>query len=312
MFIGRVKELAELMKYYRRKGFSLFELYAPENAGKTTLLDEFCRNKDAIYFTAVHSSGRANLSAFSRCVFAHYKDKRDEPFTFWSGAFKYIKDRQTEEEDRKIIVVLDSFDELADKDPVFMDMLSKCIASTLKDSNMLLILSGRKRALIGRNAVLLRKLAVSRELAKFALTDDIAEQLRKQSAPEAGKAKILRFSEDEVIIREGEMHSDMYKIIAGRAVCYLNYGTDDEYLLGTLKEGQCFGEYSLLTGKPEVCTVAAYSDMLIMRITKNEFAGFIGMNADNAVGLLQSMARMISVLKVNIDMLRSENLQSLQ
>ena len=309
MFIGRVKELAELMKYYRRKGFCLFELYAPENAGKTTLLDEFCRNKDAIYFTASHSSGRANLVAFSKCVFTHCKDKRDEPFMFWSDAFKYITDRQ---EDRKIIVVLDSFDELTDKDPVFMDMLTKCIASTLKDSNMLLILSGRKKALTGRNAVLLRKLSVSRKLDKFALTDDIAEQLRKQSASDADKAKILRFSEDEVIIREGETHSDMYKIIAGRAVCYLNYGTDDEYLLGTLKEGQCFGEYSLLTGKPEVCTVAAYSDMLLMRITKNEFAGFVGMNADNAVGLLQSMARMISVLKVNIDMLRGENLQSLQ
>ena len=309
MLIGRVKELAELMMSYRRDGFRLFELYAPENAGKTTLLDEFCRNKDAIYFTAKDASGRANLAAFSKCVLAHYKDKEHEPFMFWSDAFNYITDRQ---EGKKIIVVLDSFDELTDKDPVFMDMLRKCIASALKDANMFLIISGRKKALTGRNAVLLRKLAVSRELEKFTLTDDIAEQIRRQSAPEAGKAKILRFSEDEVVIREGETHSDMYKIIAGRAVCFLNYGTDDEYPLGTLKEGQCFGEYSILTGKPEVCTVAAYSDLLLMRITKQEFAGFVEMNADNAIGLLHSMARMISVLKVNIDMLRGENLQSLQ
>ena len=64
MFIGRVKELEELMRCYRREGFCLFELYAPRSAGKTTLLEEFCRNKDTIYFTASNESGRANLAGF--------------------------------------------------------------------------------------------------------------------------------------------------------------------------------------------------------------------------------------------------------
>ena len=303
MFIGRVKELDELMRAYRRNGFCLVELYAPKNAGKSVLLEEFCRNKDAIYFTASPASGRANLTQFSRCVLSHYDDKEHKPFMFWSDAFKYISGRQ---EGRKIIVVLDSFDELTDKDPVFIDMLCKCIASIVNDCNMLLIISGRRKMLAGRNALLLRKLTVTQNLEKFTLTDDVAEELRRQAGGDIDKAKVLRFREDEVILREGEAGSEMYKVISGRAVCCLNYGTDEEYLLGTIKEGQCFGEYPLLTGKPSVCTFAAYTDMLVMRISRDEFPRFISMNADNAIGIMRNMANMINVLKVNIDMLREE------
>ena len=283
MFIGRVKELVELVRGYRREGFCLFELYAPRSAGKTTLLDEFCRNKDAIYFIAAEVSGRANLSEFSKQVFAHYKDKEHQPFKFWSEALSYIVSRQ---EDRKIIIVLDNFDALSDRDPVFTDMLCKSIMSSLKKSNVFMILSGRKKIFTGTNESLLQKLMKSLKLDKFTLTDEVVEQLRKQSSGNAetpDKAKMLRCNEDDIILREGETNSEMYKIVSGRAVCYLGYETDEEYLVGTLKEGQCFGEFSLLTGKPGIYTVVAYTDMLLMRITQDEFTRFVSMNADNAI-----------------------------
>ena len=306
MFIGRVKELMDLRRCYRREGLCIFELYAPKNAGKTILLEEFCRNKDAIFFTASHESGRANLAEFSKRVTSHYKDSEHTPFTFWSDAFRYIAGRQ---EGKKIIVVLDSFDELTDRDPVFVDMLTKSIASIMKDCNMMLILSGRKKILTGRYEVLFRKITRSLELEKFTLTDDVVEQLKKESAKSSSSdgSKMLRVSEDEVILREGETNTEMYKIVSGRAVCYLGYGTDDEYVIGTLKDGQCFGEYSLLTGKPGIYTVVAFSDVLLMRIDSDEFSRFIEMNADNAVGIMRNMASMINVLKVNIDMLREES-----
>ena len=200
MFIGRVKELAELMNSYKRRGFMLFNLYAPRNAGKTTLLEEFCRNKDTIFFTASNASGRANLAAFTKLVLSHYKDTEQKKALFWSDVFKYIADRQ---EDSKVILVLDSLEEIADRDPAFMDMLVKDVASSLKDSNIFMILSGRKNALTGRNEVLLRKYSSSMCLDKFTLTDDVIEQLRIQSGnPKEAhdRAKMLRFREDDVIL----------------------------------------------------------------------------------------------------------------
>ena len=300
MFIGRASELAELTRSYKSVGASVFELYAPVNAGKTTLLEEFCRNKDTIYFTAADESGRANLAGFSGLVLAHYGDTVHKPFVLWSEALRYIADKQ---EGRRIIVVLDSIDELTDRDAAFMDMLCRCISSSLKDRNILVILSGRKKILTGINERLLQKITTSLRLSKFVLTDEVVEQI---TAEISSKAKVFRCSEDDVVLREGELNTEMYKILAGSAVMYFGYGTDDEYVVGTLKDGQCFGEYSLLTDKPGIYTVVAFTDMLLMRVKQDEFSSFVEMNAANSVEIMQNMAKMINVLKTNIDMLRGE------
>ena len=99
----------------------------------------------------------------------------------------------------------------------------------------------------------------------------------------------------------------MYKVIVGKAVMFTGYGTDDEYVIGTLKEGQTFGEYSLLTGKPGVYTVVAFTDVLVLKIEQQDFNKFIEMNASNAIEIMKNMANMINVLKTNIDMLRGES-----
>lgn len=300
MFIGRAIELNELTKSYKNVGASVFELYAPMNAGKTTLLEEFCRNKDTIFFTAADDSGRANLAGFSGQVLAHYGDTVHKPFILWSEALRYIVDKQ---QGRRIIVVLDSIDELTDRDAAFMDMLCRCISSSLKDRNILVILSGRKKMLNGINERLLQKFTTSLRLSKFVLTDEVVEQI---TAEISSNAKVFRCNEDDVVLREGEVNTEMYKILAGSAVMYFGYGTDDEYVVGTLKDGQCFGEYSLLTEKPGIYTVAAFTDMLLMRIKQDEFSSFVEMNASNSVEIMKNMAKMINVLKTNIDMLRAE------
>ncbi|MBQ7220288.1 MAG: hypothetical protein IJS28_04835 [Synergistaceae bacterium] len=46
--------------------------------------------------------------------------------------------------------------------------------------------------------------------------------------------------------------------------------------------------------------------MLLMRIPRDEFTRFVAMNADNSVGIMRNMAKMINILKVNIDLLRGE------
>ncbi len=300
MFIGRAIELNELTKSYKNVGASVFELYAPMNAGKTTLLEEFCRNKDTIFFTAADDSGRANLAGFSGQVLAHYGDTVHKPFILWSEALRYIVDKQ---QGRRIIVVLDSIDELTDRDAAFMDMLCRCISSSLKDRNILVILSGRKKMLTGMNERLLQKFTTSLRLSKFVLTDEVVEQI---TAEISSNAKVFRCNEDDVVLREGELNTEMYKILAGSAVMYFGYGTDDEYVVGTLKDGQCFGEYSLLTEKPGIYTVVAFTDMLLMRVKQDEFSSFVEMNAANSVEIMQNMAKMINVLKTNIDMLRGE------
>ena len=69
VFIGREKELADLEELYLQERFQLFVLYGRRRVGKTTLLNEFCKNKDAIFYSAEQSNNKLNLEKFSSLVF---------------------------------------------------------------------------------------------------------------------------------------------------------------------------------------------------------------------------------------------------
>ena len=56
MFIGREKELAELENLYQQNRFQLFVLYGRRRVGKTTLLLEFCKDKETVFYSAEQSN----------------------------------------------------------------------------------------------------------------------------------------------------------------------------------------------------------------------------------------------------------------
>ena len=325
MFVGRKNELAELERIYAQRGFNLFVVGGPEGAGKTTLLEEFCKEKDAIFFTASKDNIRMNLKRFSMDVLAHYNDITHEPFAFWDNAFKYICDMQAnilkaDDKSERLVLVLDELGELAERDSVFMDMLRKCVNLEMAASKIFMIVTSSdakflQNNFLTNNMLLSQKVAGSLKLDKFVLSDEIVEQLKEKVVKQSmhmDTRKVVKYSADEVIIREGELNPEMFKIISGKAVCYFGYGTDDEMPVATLKEGRSFGEYSLLTGKPGAYTVVSFTDLLVLKIGSDDFTKFIEMNASNAVEIMRNMASMIRVLKTNIDMLRGEAVHSLQ
>ncbi|MBQ6971330.1 MAG: cyclic nucleotide-binding domain-containing protein [Synergistaceae bacterium] len=304
MFIGREKELAYLEDAYSGEGFRFVLVYGGKNTGKTTLLEQFCRNKSAIYFKASRKSSLANMNEFSAKVIKFYALNTHAPFQFWDDALGFIALAQG---NHRLILVIDDFDNLAERDPAFLQVVANSVANSLSKSSVFLALTCEKPDIL-KKSPLARYLTGSIKLGKF-LTDSNIALLKSQAMTQAGgiqQAKFVRVPEDRVILRESERNSDMYKIISGRALCFVNYGTDDEYLLGSLKEGKTFGEYSLLTGRPGIYTVTAYTDMLLMRIARGEFMRFIETNAGNSVNIMQNMAAMMNVMKVNIDMMNSE------
>lgn len=303
MFIGREKELAQLEKAYSEDGFKLMLVFGARNTGKTTLLEEFCRNRSAIYFTASNKSGRANLNDFSSKVLNYFGDKNHSPFSFWDDAMSYIAQTY---KGLRVVVVIEGFDLLADNNAAFLDVLSRVIDSELSYSSMMIVISCDDANFL-KNSPLIKKLNGAIKLEKF-LTAENIERLKREEMKRTviGGAKFVKIPADTIILREGEKNDDMYKIISGRAICNINNGTNSEYLLGSLNEGKTFGEYSLLTDNPGIYTVTAYSDMLLLRISRNDFEDFIQMNAANSVNIMRNMAAMMRVMRMNIDMLNGE------
>lgn len=122
----------------------------------------------------------------------------------------------------------------------------------------------------------------------------------------ANNAKIMKFPQDSVILKEGEVNLDMYKIIKGNAELYTGYGTDREVLLGLIGPHSCFGEFGLLMGAPSIYTVVAFSDVYAMRITEGEMGDFVQENHKNIIDIMRNMASTMMVMQKQIDMLTDE------
>lgn len=127
---------------------------------------------------------------------------------------------------------------------------------------------------------------------------------------ETDSKRMQDFKENEIIIRQGEVKNEMYKIISGKVAVYINYGQENEYLLGILSEQQCFGELEILCKKPSIYTVVAVYDVLLMRIREDEFDDFIKNNSNNASDMIRNLARQVMNLKLNMDMMMDEFLNS--
>lgn len=139
MFIGREQELKAVNELYKKNGFQLFVLYGRRRVGKTTFLNEFCKGKPAIFYSAEQTNDRMNLDKFSELILGHYGEKNIDNFTTWEKAFRYIYERQNGE---KLIIVIDEFPYLANVNKGLMSVLQHLIDHYLKDSNIFMVLCG--------------------------------------------------------------------------------------------------------------------------------------------------------------------------
>lgn len=139
MFVGREKELADLNELYRQEKFQLFVLYGRRRVGKTTLLNEFCKGKDFIFYSAEQSNNKLNLEKFSEIVFQHYGESTLAPFSSWENALTFIDERQ---KDQRLILVFDEFPYLVKKNRALLSELQHLIDHRLQHGRLFLILCG--------------------------------------------------------------------------------------------------------------------------------------------------------------------------
>lgn len=139
MFIGRQKELSDLNELYEQESFQLFVLYGRRRVGKTTLLNEFCKGKDTIFYSAEQSNNKLNLEKFSSLVFQFYGETTLAPFSSWENALTYINERQ---KDKRLILVFDEFPYLVKKNRALLSELQHLIDHRLKNGKLFIVLCG--------------------------------------------------------------------------------------------------------------------------------------------------------------------------
>lgn len=111
---------------------------------------------------------------------------------------------------------------------------------------------------------------------------------------------IYDIPEGTIILQEGERNLDMYKIISGHIEMYTGYGTDNEVLLGILCPGSCFGEFGILTKKPAIYTIIAFSDVKLLRITEDLLYVFMKENPEDILQIMTNMANNMLLMQQEI------------
>ena len=91
MFIGREKELAALNKLYASDKFEFAVIYGRRRVGKTALINQFIKDKKAVYFTGVESNALQNLENLSKSILEYSAGIRAETaFLSFQAALEYV------------------------------------------------------------------------------------------------------------------------------------------------------------------------------------------------------------------------------
>ncbi len=142
-FVDREQEMETLQSEYNRDGSALVVLYGRRRVGKTTLISEFIKDKNALFFLASEEAEAQNRSAFKEKV-AEFIDSgllRSADIKSWDVLFKSIMDTPFE---NKPIIVLDEFQYLGKANPAFPSVFQRIWEEILKDKSVMVILCGSR------------------------------------------------------------------------------------------------------------------------------------------------------------------------
>lgn len=142
MFYCRNEELRKLNKRYDDGDFECIVIYGRRRVGKTTIINEFCKGKPTVFFSALlEGTAKDNLKTLSRAIYAYWEpDATKAPeYDSFDSALDEIT-RLAEKE--RIVFVIDEYPYLAKAYPSISSRLQHLIDHTWKDSKLYLILCG--------------------------------------------------------------------------------------------------------------------------------------------------------------------------
>ena len=188
MFVGRHQELEQLNQAYQENDFQFTVIYGRRRIGKTSLINEFLKDKKAIYYVALEENAEDNLKRFSDAIsiFKNTDQGGKEKFANFEECFKEIT-RLAQKQ--RVILVIDEFPYLAKAYPTISSMLQSYIDHEFKETNLFLILCGSsmsfmERQVLGYQSPLYGRRTLALKLEPFKLSEahEMLPKLSKEDA----------------------------------------------------------------------------------------------------------------------------------
>jgi len=140
-FVNRERELDALEEQYTADGASLVVLYGRRRVGKTTLINEFIRDKKAMYFLANEENETLSMKNFTE-VLSEYTGQeylKNASFESWKDLFEvFLK----HDPGTKKLLVIDELPYMVNANPAFPSILQWVWDTWFIKENVMLILCG--------------------------------------------------------------------------------------------------------------------------------------------------------------------------
>lgn len=137
MFIGRKTELKQLNEQYNSDRFEFAVIYGRRRIGKTSLIQEFIKDKNALFFTGLETTQKQNLVNLSQVILQ--SSLNDITFGSFQAALENVFEKAKKE---RTIFVIDEYPYLANTYPAISSILQLLIDKNKEDSKLFLILCG--------------------------------------------------------------------------------------------------------------------------------------------------------------------------
>ena len=141
MFYCREEELRTMNNRYKKDHFECVVIYGRRRVGKTALINEFCKGKPTVYFSALNASSQENLEALSKAIYTcQNSDSTSAPtYRSYEDALEAITGMAME---KRLVFVIDEYPYLAKAEKSISSRLQHIIDHSWQDSRIYLILCG--------------------------------------------------------------------------------------------------------------------------------------------------------------------------
>lgn len=139
-FINRKREMSTLEREYNKEK-SFVVLYGRRRTGKTTLIKEFIKNKNAFYFFADKQNENIQINRFKNQAAEYFNDEflKKINISDWDTIFDYFLNKIGDE---KFIFVIDEFQYLCMGNKEFSSVFQRIYDEKIADKNIMVILCG--------------------------------------------------------------------------------------------------------------------------------------------------------------------------
>jgi len=139
MFLGRERELLALEKMYDTPGFQMAVVYGRRRIGKTSLLNEFIKGKNSLYFPAEEVNDMLNLKKLSGLFAEKIGISPSPTYENWRDILSAICNKYNE---NRLVFIIDEYPYAANASGSLSSILQHLIDYEYKNTNIFLILCG--------------------------------------------------------------------------------------------------------------------------------------------------------------------------